>query len=207
MAGSCRASRRWRAAFRSGSSFSGDAASNGHRRRPTSARPTSSARATRRRQRPRARLYLRSAARRAPRWARRSSTSTASRCRSSARTATSCRRTTSGTPTRFNHDLTLFKNFAITGDQKLQFRVGFFNMFNQAFANTNIDASDINLTLDTTCRVTRERRARTARAASPTTSATRPRGSTSRRRRRTNFGKINLKRGHRVIEFVLKYYF
>ena len=55
------------------------------------------------------------------------------------------------TPTRINHDLTLFKNFEITGDQKLQFRVGFFNMFNQAFANTNI-GGDINLTLDTTCR-------------------------------------------------------
>ena len=40
------------------------------------------------------------------------------------------------TPTRTNHDLTLFKNFEIRGDQKLQFRVGFFNIFNQAFANT-----------------------------------------------------------------------
>ena len=40
------------------------------------------------------------------------------------------------TPTRFNHDLTLFKNFEIRGEQKLQFRIGFFNIFNQAFANT-----------------------------------------------------------------------
>ena len=39
------------------------------------------------------------------------------------------------TPTRFNHDLTLFKNFEIQGDQEAQFRVGFFNLFNQAFAN------------------------------------------------------------------------
>ena len=52
-----------------------------------------------------------------------------------------------------NHDLTLFKNFEIRGDQKLQFRVGFFNLFNQAFANTVIGA-DINLTLETVCRVT-----------------------------------------------------
>ena len=74
----------------------------------------------------------------AARSARRSSTSTASRCRSSARTATWCRRTTSGRRRASNHDLTLFKNFAIKGDQKLQFRVGFFNLFNQAFANTNI---------------------------------------------------------------------
>ena len=41
-------------------------------------------------------------------------------------------------PTRINHDLTLFKNFAITGEQKLQFRVGFFNIFNQAWATTNV---------------------------------------------------------------------
>ena len=32
--------------------------------------------------------------------------------------------------------MTLFKNFEIRGEQKLQFRVGFFNIFNQAFANT-----------------------------------------------------------------------
>src|SRR5262249_43722386 len=56
-------------------------------------------------------------------------------------------------PTRFNHDLTLFKNFAVTGDQKIQFRLGFFNLFNQAYASTGVDASDINLVLDTTCNV------------------------------------------------------
>ena len=53
----------------------------------------------------------------------------------------SSRRTTSGTPTRLNHDLTLFKNFEIQGEQKLQFRVGFFNIFNQAFANTIMTAT------------------------------------------------------------------
>ena len=37
------------------------------------------------------------------------------------------------------------------GDQKLQFRVGFFNLFNQAFATTAVDGGDINLMLDTTC--------------------------------------------------------
>ena len=56
------------------------------------------------------------------------------------------------TPTRMNHDLTLFKNFQVHGDQKVQFRFGFFNLFNQAFANTNI-ANDINLTLNTVCNV------------------------------------------------------
>ena len=88
--------------------------------------------------------------------ARRCSTQLHLACRRSARTAIWCRRTTSGTPTRINHDLTLFKNFAINGDQKIQFRVGFFNLFNQAFANTSIDGNDINLMLDTTCNVLKD---------------------------------------------------
>ena len=41
-------------------------------------------------------------------------------------------------PTRINHDLTVFKNFGITGEQKLQVRVGFFNLFNQAWATTQL---------------------------------------------------------------------
>ena len=39
------------------------------------------------------------------------------------------------TPARMNHDITLFKNFQISGDQKLQFRVGLFNLFNMAYAS------------------------------------------------------------------------
>jgi hypothetical protein len=107
------------------------------------------------------------------------------------------------TPMRTNHDLTLFKNFGITGDQKLQVRVGFFNIFNQAFANTIING-DINLTLDTTCRV---------QAAAPDGTGATPtvcdptKGFDYTPQTKDNFGKINLKRGHRVIEFVLKYYF
>ena len=117
-----------------------------HRRRrgqrasppPTSAPPTSSGRATPA----------------ATRWRR--STPAIRRCRATARSA---RRSSNlncigvpafgqngdlvppyniRTPTRMNHDLTVFKNFATVGDQKLQVRVGFFNIFNQAFANTNI---------------------------------------------------------------------
>ena len=109
------------------------------------------------------------------------------------------------TPTRFNHDLTLFKNFAIRGDQKLQFRIGFFNLFNQAFANARSGA-DVNLTLDTTCRV------RVASvpdgAGDPATNVCDPTGGFDFTPQTiANFGKINLKRGHRVIELVLKYYF
>ena len=53
------------------------------------------------------------------------------------------------TPTRSNHDITLFKNFAIHGDQKIQFRMGVFNIFNRAFATTAVTRSDLDLTLET----------------------------------------------------------
>jgi hypothetical protein len=108
-------------------------------------------------------------------------------------------------PTRFNHDLTLFKNFAIRGDQKLQFRIGFFNIFNQAFATTAVNSSDINLTLDTTCNVMVPN---VPNGAGGTTTACDPTGGFSYTPQTiANFGKINLKRGRRVIELVLKYYF
>ena len=63
------------------------------------------------------------------------------------------------TPGRMNHDITLFKNFAIKGDQKLQVRVGVFNIFNMAAATTAVDRNDINLTLETVCNVDGQRRA------------------------------------------------
>jgi hypothetical protein len=108
-------------------------------------------------------------------------------------------------PTRFNHDLTLFKNFAIRGDQKVQFRVGFFNLFNQAFASTGGDASDINLSLNTTCKV---RVSNVPDGAGGTQNVCDPTGGFEfTPQTKDNFGKINLKRGHRVIELVLKYYF
>jgi len=107
------------------------------------------------------------------------------------------------TPTRFNHDVTLFKNFDIRGEQKIQFRVGFFNIFNQAFANPFI-GNDINLTLDTRCNVRGDAPDGTGaiqNVCDPT------QGFTYTPQTIDNFGKINLKRGRRVIEFVLKYYF
>jgi hypothetical protein len=109
------------------------------------------------------------------------------------------------TPTRFNHDLTIFKNFPIRGDQRLQFRVGFFNLFNQAFANTNI-AGDVNLTLDTTCRV-RVNNVPNGAGGFQNDVCDPTGGFDYTPQTRDNFGKINLKRGHRVVEFVLKYYF
>jgi hypothetical protein len=108
-------------------------------------------------------------------------------------------------PTRFNHDLTLFKNFAISGDQKIQFRIGFFNMFNQAFASTGVDGNDLNLVLDTTCNVIVPGLPNGAGGTSDTCDPTK--GFSFTPQTKANFGKINLKRGHRVIELVLKYYF
>ena len=59
------------------------------------------------------------------------------------------------TPRRSNFDISLFKNFKITETKTLQFRTGFFNIFNQAFPKTidnqNASNSDIFLTLDTRC--------------------------------------------------------
>jgi hypothetical protein len=107
------------------------------------------------------------------------------------------------TPTRMNHDLTIFKNFQIHGDQKIQFRTGFFNLFNQAFANTGI-ANDIYLTLDTVCNAkvsAPDGTGNTQSVCDPT------QGFHYTPQTVDNFGKINLKRGHRVIEFVIKYYF
>jgi hypothetical protein len=108
------------------------------------------------------------------------------------------------TPTRFNHDITLFKNFGITGDQRLQVRVGFFNIFNQAFANPFI-GNDINLALDTRCNVrvtgVPDGTGEVRDVCDPT------QGFTYTPQTIDNFGKINLKRGRRVVEFVLKYYF
>jgi hypothetical protein len=51
-------------------------------------------------------------------------------------------------PTTKNFDVTFFKNFNITETTKFQFRAGFFDVFNQAFANP--DAGDFgNLTINT----------------------------------------------------------
>ncbi len=109
-------------------------------------------------------------------------------------------------PTRYNTDLTLFKNFSTVGQQKLQFRIGFFNLFNQAFATTAVDGNDINLVLDTTCRakvdgVPDGTGTLVNGVCDPT------KGFDFTPQTKANFGKINLLRGHRVIELVLKYYF
>jgi hypothetical protein len=105
-------------------------------------------------------------------------------------------------PTRTNHDLTIFKNFATVHDQRLQVRFGFFDLFNQAFASTN----DLNLTLDTTCNVIVPN-VPTGNGSNTTNACDVTKGFSFTPQTKTNFGKITIKRGHRVVEFVLKYYF
>jgi hypothetical protein len=108
-------------------------------------------------------------------------------------------------PTRINHDLTLFKNFQVNNTQKLQFRVGFFNLFNQAWVTTNT-AADVDLVLEATCnRVVNGVPNGAGGVADNVCDPTG--GFTYTPNTVANFGKINLKRGRRVIEFVLKYYF
>jgi hypothetical protein len=46
-------------------------------------------------------------------------------------------------PRTNNFDVTFFKNFKISETKKLQFRVGFFNVFNEAFANPDTTPSDL----------------------------------------------------------------
>ena len=110
------------------------------------------------------------------------------------------------TPGRMNHDITLFKNFAIHGDQKLQVRIGVFNLFNMAAASTSVDRNDINLNLNTECN-------RVVNGVSNGVGGTVDNvcdvtgGFHFTQDTINNFGRINIRRGHRIVEFALKYYF
>jgi hypothetical protein len=105
-----------------------------------------------------------------------------------------------------NHDLTLFKNFRVAHDQKLQFRAGFFDIFNMAYTSTAPFTTDVDLVLQTTC----NRRVDHVPdgvggyhdgVCDPTG------GFSFTQNTLDNFGKINARRGHRVIELAVKYYF
>ncbi|MEK7831240.1 MAG: hypothetical protein AAB401_09165, partial [Acidobacteriota bacterium] len=130
------------------------------------------------------------------------------------------------TPNRQNWDVSLFKNFKIKESKNLQFRAGFFNIFNQAFPrnidNQNASNSDIYLTLETVCRRTATNR--TLVLADGTISSFTQqfpdgRGGTQNNKcdpaggfdysaaTKANFGKITNKRGQRVIELALKFTF
>jgi hypothetical protein len=110
------------------------------------------------------------------------------------------------TPNRFNNDLTLFKNFQIKGEQKLQVRVGFFNIFNTSYITFAQSQEDVDLHLNTTCNRTVDNVPNGIGGFN--NGVCDPLGGFSFTQNTIdNFGKINLRRGHRVIEFALKYYF
>jgi len=111
-------------------------------------------------------------------------------------------------PNRWNHDVSFFKNFKISETKKLQFRTGFFNIFNQAYPRFNGDnnQSDIDLVLDTTCKVKKSGVPNGSGGTSDNVCD--PTGGFNfTPQTLQNFGKIKGKHGHRTIEFALKFQF
>jgi hypothetical protein len=99
-----------------------------------------------------------------------------------------------------NHNVTVFKNFALPRDQKIQFRVGLFNIFNTAYA----DGLDLNL--EALCNTYVDQVPNGVGdyvdgVCDPSA------GFYFSDNTKANFGKIFSLSGHRVIEFALKYYF
>ncbi len=130
------------------------------------------------------------------------------------------------TPNRSNWDISLFKNFKVKEKNNLQFRAGFFNIFNQAFPknidNANASNSDIFLTLNTQCvrtpvsqtlvlpdgTVTSFTQTFANGAGGTGNNACDPsKGFSLTDDTKKNFGKITTKRGQRVIELALKFTF
>jgi outer membrane receptor protein involved in Fe transport len=110
------------------------------------------------------------------------------------------------TPARHTHDLTIFKNFGLGGQKKLQLRVGAFNVFNQAYPTYNLGFTDLDLTLQTECngRVDGVPNG----AGGTVDNVCDPQGGFHYTPQTLeNFGKIVSKRGRRIIEFAVKLYF
>ncbi|MBO0857710.1 MAG: TonB-dependent receptor [Chloracidobacterium sp.] len=111
-------------------------------------------------------------------------------------------------PSRSNFDVSFFKNFKISESKTLQFRSGFFNIFNQAYPTqydvTNSNNSDIYLTLNTVC----NRMVSAPNGLGGTSNVCDPTGGFSfDQTTMDKFGMITNKRGHRIIELALKFNF
>ncbi len=111
-------------------------------------------------------------------------------------------------PNRWNHDVSFFKNFKISESKKIQFRMGLFDIFNQAYPRFNGDnnQSDLDLVLDTQCKVKADHIPNGSGGFSdgvcdPT------KGFNFTQQTLSNFGKIKGKHGHRTIEFAVKFTF
>ncbi len=115
------------------------------------------------------------------------------------------------TPGRSNFDISFFKNFNITEEKKIQFRTGLFNVFNQAYptrinvTSTNPNDSDIFLALETVCNHTVRRPTGDGTGVADVCDPTQ--GFSYSSTTLNNFGKIQNKRGRRIVEFALKFYF
>jgi hypothetical protein len=116
------------------------------------------------------------------------------------------------TPGRSNFDVSFFKNFSFSESKKLQFRAGFFNVFNQAYPTQisnvgGLGSSDIYLTLNTVCnrRISNVPDGTGGTAGGTTCDPTG--GFSYDQTTIDNFGKIVNKHGRRIVEFALKFYF
>src|SRR5207253_7937063 len=110
------------------------------------------------------------------------------------------------TPSRSNFDVSFFKNFDFSESKKLQFRAGFFNLFNQAYPTQisttgGLGSSDIYLTLNTVCNA----RVNVNNGnGNPSVSVCDPtKGFTYTPETQQHFGEIRNKHGRRIVEFAL----
>lgn len=107
-------------------------------------------------------------------------------------------------PTRSNTDLTFFKTFGITESQRLEFRAGIFNVFNQAYPNP--DLGDIDLNLNTECNRMLPAGIPNGTGGMTDSPMCDPTGG-FRITNASNFGRVNTKHGRRIVEFAVKYLF
>ena len=124
-------------------------------------------------------------------------------------------------PTTSNFDMTFFKNFAFSESKKLQFRLGLFNVFNQAYANSDLgDIAGLNgqsLALNTrnvnnpatgTCfRIPEGTPTGTGTIQAGSTLCDPTKGFEIDPGTLGSFGQIVNKHGHRRIEIAFKFYF
>ncbi|HKV40648.1 MAG TPA: carboxypeptidase regulatory-like domain-containing protein [Blastocatellia bacterium] len=120
-------------------------------------------------------------------------------------------------PHRQDHDISFFKNFRITENKKLQFRAGFFDIFNQAYPRYNLGnqgTSDVFTTIDTVCNhfvnnVPNGTASGTSNNICDPTQGFHIAGKADGGHQDTidQFGKIINKHGHRTIELALKFMF
>jgi hypothetical protein len=111
-------------------------------------------------------------------------------------------------PHRWNHDISVFKNFTISETQKIQFRAGFFNLFNQAYPRYSVFNAEPDNDIDVRLRVVCNRVVPNTPDGNGTRDACDPTaGFRFSDETLANFGKVRSKHGHRIIEFALKYYF